>query len=48
MTRWDEERKKWVEIQSRPKLNELIKFKESIKLLESLINIFKDLIEEMI
>jgi hypothetical protein len=36
------------EIQSRPKLNELIKFKESIKLLESLINIFKDLIEEMI
>jgi len=36
------------EIQSRPKLNELIKFKELIKLLESLINIFKDLIEEMI
>jgi hypothetical protein len=36
------------EIQSRPKLNELIKFKESIKLLESLINIFKDLIKEMI
>jgi len=36
------------EIQSRLKLNELIKFKDSIKLLESLINIFKDLIKEMI
>jgi len=49
MTKWDEERKKIiVEIQTWPKLKELIKSKDLIKLLTGLIDFFKDLIEEKI
>jgi hypothetical protein len=47
LTRWDEERKKIeVEIQTWPKLKELIKFKDIIKLLMSFMDSIKDLIEE--
>jgi hypothetical protein len=47
LTRWDEERKQIEgQIQTRPKLEELITYKDLIKLLTSLIDLFKDLIEE--
>ena len=47
LTRLDEERKKIeVEIQIWPKLKELIKSKNLIKLLTGLIDLFKDIIEE--
>jgi hypothetical protein len=47
LTRWDEERKKIeVEIQTWPKLKELIKFKDIIKLLMGFMDSIKDLIEE--
>lgn len=50
MTRWDEEilnkNKIEVEILIWPKLEELIKFKDLIELLISLIDLFKNLIEQ--
>jgi hypothetical protein len=47
LTKWDEERKKIdVEIQTWPKLKELIKSKDLIKHLTGLIDLFKDLIEK--
>jgi hypothetical protein len=47
LTRWDEERKKiHVEIQTSPKLEELIKFKDLIKLLIDFMDSIKDFIEE--
>ena len=49
MTRWDKERlnkkKIEVEIQTWPKLEELINFKDLIKLTVGLIDVFKDLIK---
>lgn len=50
MTRWDEEilnkNKIEVEILIWPKLEELIKFKDLVELLISLIDLFKNLIEQ--
>jgi len=50
LTRWDEEilnkNKIEVEILIWPKLEELIKFKDLIELLISLIDLFKNLIEQ--
>jgi len=49
LIRWDKETKKIkVEIQTWPKLKECFKSKYLIKLLPSLIDLFKDLIEEKI
>jgi hypothetical protein len=49
LTRWDKERlnkkKIEVEIQTWPKLEELINFKDLIKLTVGLIDVFKDLIK---
>ena len=47
MIRWDKKKKKIeVEIQTWPKLEEYLKSKYLIKLLLSLIDLFKELIEE--
>ena len=47
MIRYDEEMKEIkIEIQTWPKLKEFIKFKDFIKLLTCLIDLFKDFIEE--
>jgi hypothetical protein len=47
LIRWDEERKQIeVEIQTCPKLKELIKFKDLIKLLMGIIDLIKNSIEK--